>query len=83
MMDVTQDGHGNDEDMGTTKATSAPNDEEGEEAAQAMDGEAEQKGKNAEQGETEVKGRSLPVSLARVLFLSCDACIYCGGKFVG
>lgn len=25
----------------------------------------------------------LPVTLARVLFLACDACIYCGGKFVG
>lgn len=24
-----------------------------------------------------------PVTLARVLFLACDACIYCGGKFVG
>lgn len=23
------------------------------------------------------------VTLARVLFLACDACIYCGGKFVG
>jgi hypothetical protein len=27
--------------------------------------------------------RELPVTLARVLFLACDACIYCGGKFVG
>lgn len=24
----------------------------------------------------------LPVTLARVLFLACDVCIYCGGKFV-
>jgi hypothetical protein len=27
--------------------------------------------------------KDLPVSLARVLFLACDVCIYCGGKFVG
>ncbi|KAH7410309.1 transcription factor IIIC subunit delta N-term-domain-containing protein [Phaeosphaeria sp. MPI-PUGE-AT-0046c] len=26
---------------------------------------------------------SLLVTLARVLFLACDVCIYCGGKFVG
>ncbi|CBY01937.1 hypothetical protein IAQ61_006529 [Plenodomus lingam] len=25
----------------------------------------------------------LLITLARVLFLACDACIYCGGKFVG
>ncbi|KAF2640244.1 hypothetical protein P280DRAFT_498990 [Massarina eburnea CBS 473.64] len=25
----------------------------------------------------------MPVSLARLLFLSCDACIYCGGKYSG
>lgn len=30
------------------------------------------------------RGRSsLPATLARVLFLACDACIYCGGKFMG
>jgi hypothetical protein len=29
------------------------------------------------------RGRDLPLSLARVLFLGCDACIYCGGKYVG
>lgn len=27
--------------------------------------------------------RELPTSLARVLFLACDVCIYCGGKFIG
>jgi hypothetical protein len=27
--------------------------------------------------------KKLPITLARVLFLACDACIYCGGKFVG
>jgi hypothetical protein len=29
------------------------------------------------------RDRDLPLSLARVLFLGCDACIYCGGKYVG
>ncbi|KAF2799930.1 hypothetical protein K505DRAFT_293823 [Melanomma pulvis-pyrius CBS 109.77] len=28
-------------------------------------------------------GRELPLSLARILFFGCDACIYCGGKYVG
>ncbi|KAF2027240.1 hypothetical protein EK21DRAFT_72418 [Setomelanomma holmii] len=27
--------------------------------------------------------RTLPTTLTRVLFLACDVCIYCGGKFVG
>ncbi|KAI4931521.1 hypothetical protein J4E85_004114 [Alternaria conjuncta] len=27
--------------------------------------------------------KEIPVTLARVLFLACDACIYCGGKFIG
>jgi hypothetical protein len=27
--------------------------------------------------------KGLPVTLARVLYLACDACVYCGGKFVG
>jgi hypothetical protein len=26
---------------------------------------------------------NVPLTLARVLFFACDACIYCGGKFVG
>ena len=32
---------------------------------------------------TQESKRELPVTLAKVLFLACDACIYCGGKFVG
>lgn len=27
--------------------------------------------------------KEIPVNLARVLFLGCDVCIYCGGKFMG
>jgi hypothetical protein len=27
--------------------------------------------------------KNLPMTLAKVLFFACDACIYCGGKFVG
>jgi hypothetical protein len=30
-----------------------------------------------------VRKKQIPVNLARVLFLGCDVCIYCGGKFVG
>ena len=32
---------------------------------------------------TSVQGGVSSVSLARILFLACDVCIYCGGKFVG
>ncbi|KAF2134511.1 hypothetical protein P153DRAFT_279490 [Dothidotthia symphoricarpi CBS 119687] len=32
---------------------------------------------------TEDERSEPPITLARVLFLACDACIYCGGKFVG
>jgi hypothetical protein len=32
---------------------------------------------------TEEEQRDTTVTLARVLFLACDVCIYCGGKFVG
>ncbi|KAH4898591.1 hypothetical protein HBI80_182070 [Parastagonospora nodorum] len=31
----------------------------------------------------EEERRQLPVTFAKLLFLACDACIYCGGKFVG
>ncbi|KAF1830745.1 hypothetical protein BDW02DRAFT_558254 [Decorospora gaudefroyi] len=50
----------------------------GEAQADSMkDSESSNEGELAEE-----KKRQLPVSLARVLFLACDACIYCGGKFV-
>jgi hypothetical protein len=29
------------------------------------------------------EGRKMPVTFVKVLFAACDACIYCGGKFVG
>jgi hypothetical protein len=32
---------------------------------------------------TEEEQRDTTITLARVLFLACDVCIYCGGKFVG
>jgi hypothetical protein len=32
---------------------------------------------------SEGEKRHMPVTLAKVLFLACDVCIYCGGKFVG
>ncbi|CAI6334952.1 unnamed protein product [Periconia digitata] len=33
-------------------------------------------------GKQDIITEGLPVSLARVLFLACDVCIYCGGKFL-
>jgi hypothetical protein len=38
---------------------------------------------NGQEQDGEDERRELPITLARVLFLACDACIYCGGKFVG
>ncbi|KAI2475028.1 TFIIIC-delta multi-domain protein [Pyrenophora tritici-repentis] len=38
---------------------------------------------STEDDDESVETRDLPVTLARVLFFACDACIYCGGKFVG
>jgi hypothetical protein len=36
-----------------------------------------------EDSAAEEERRELPITLARVLFLACDVCIYCGGKFIG
>jgi hypothetical protein len=36
-----------------------------------------------EDAAAEEERRELPTTLARVLFLACDVCIYCGGKFIG
>ncbi|KAF2853684.1 hypothetical protein T440DRAFT_496566 [Plenodomus tracheiphilus IPT5] len=32
---------------------------------------------------TKENDQGIPLTLAKILFLACDACIYCGGKFVG
>jgi len=36
-------------------------------------------------GNVDAQGKdwASPLSLAKILFLACDVCIYCGGKFVG
>lgn len=34
-------------------------------------------------GDVQGDGKDLAVSLAKILYLACDVCIYCGGKFVG
>lgn len=52
------------------------------EVSGGSDDEAGQHGLSTGQDNRRWKG-SLPVTLTRVLFLACDACIYCGGKFVG
>lgn len=52
-----------------------------QEDTEMVDGQP-QRGHNEAQRKDE-EMRELPVSFARGLFLACDVCIYCGGKFVG
>ncbi|KAI4611691.1 hypothetical protein J4E83_007941 [Alternaria metachromatica] len=54
-------------------------DQEGDEQAMAV----EQESNDSDGEDHEYERRELPITLARVLFLACDACIYCGGKFIG
>jgi len=60
------------------------NGHEAEEQNHVHDGNQDEHDDSTEEDDESVQEtRDLPVTLARVLFLSCDACIYCGGKFVG
>ncbi|USP79963.1 uncharacterized protein yc1106_07237 [Curvularia clavata] len=52
------------------------------EGAENSRGQERDQGSNARQAQAN-DARQLPVTLGRVLFLACDACIYCGGKFIG
>lgn len=54
-------------------------DQEGDEQAMGL----EQESNDSDGEDHEYERRELPITLARVLFLACDACIYCGGKFIG
>ncbi|KAI4670747.1 uncharacterized protein J4E88_009840 [Alternaria novae-zelandiae] len=52
------------------------------------EGSSDQEGGDQESNDSDDEGdvyerKEIPVTLARVLFLACDACIYCGGKFIG
>ncbi|EUC33311.1 hypothetical protein COCCADRAFT_26365 [Bipolaris zeicola 26-R-13] len=49
---------------------------------QDKNGEEDKEEEEEEEEEEEVE-RKLAVTLGRVLFLACDACVYCGGKFDG
>ncbi|KAG9190266.1 hypothetical protein G6011_08354 [Alternaria panax] len=54
----------------------------GEEGSE-QDMDEDQESDDPEDEDEQYEKRNIPVTLARVLFLACDACIYCGGKFVG
>jgi len=54
-------------------------DQERDEQAMAVD----QESNDSDDEDHVYERRELPITLARVLFLACDACIYCGGKFIG
>ncbi|KAH7091035.1 transcription factor IIIC subunit delta N-term-domain-containing protein [Paraphoma chrysanthemicola] len=44
---------------------------------------AQDDGTHSDEVATIEEREPIPITLARVLFLACDACTYCGGKFVG
>ncbi|KAH6864744.1 transcription factor IIIC subunit delta N-term-domain-containing protein [Alternaria rosae] len=54
-------------------------DQEGREQAMVVDQESD----DSDDEDDLYEQKELPVTLARVLFLACDVCIYCGGKFIG
>ena len=54
-------------------------DQEGGEQAMVVDQESD----DSDDEDDLYERKELPVTLARVLFLACDVCIYCGGKFIG
>jgi hypothetical protein len=76
------------EDRVMTDVSGTQSSEQQEAFAQGSNGRHEQE-KDREEEEEEQReevdeGRKeLPITLGRVLFLACDACIYCGGKFDG
>ncbi|EMD66476.1 hypothetical protein COCSADRAFT_179737 [Bipolaris sorokiniana ND90Pr] len=60
--------------------------EQGNDVSGEQDRDGEEDGEDEEDEEMEEEEeeeRELPVTLGRVLFLACDACVYCGGKFNG
>lgn len=91
---VDEDGDGNPGEpvLGEVQINSEEGDEVGENADASGNHqvENEQNGVQIPEPPEEVpealsgeENNELPITLARVLFLACDACIYCGGKFVG
>ena len=92
MTGATGDG---DDDRGEKEDTQGMSyaDEEGEEVMNGHEAEEQNRvhdenqdehdDSTEEDDESVQETRDLPVTLTRVLFLACDACIYCGGKFVG
>lgn len=77
-------GPNNDEDVLTGDANNLQSSEVSDDAQKRNDGNLESFDSpqdTEEQGASEQK--TSPVALAKLLFLACDVCIYCGGKFIG
>jgi hypothetical protein len=74
----SQRGEKNSESVNKVNGEGATEQEEVE-----QDTTGDQESDDSEDEDDVYERRELPVTLARVLFLACDACIYCGGKFVG
>jgi hypothetical protein len=84
MTGMTRDGsvsEGEEESSGSLNKVDeeGSSDQEGDRQAMAV----EQESNDSDGEDHEYERRELPITLARVLFLACDACIYCGGKFIG
>ncbi|KAI4644284.1 hypothetical protein J4E93_006184 [Alternaria ventricosa] len=76
--EVSERGEGSSDQMNKANEEGS-SDQEGDEQAMVVD----QESNDSDDGDDVYERRELPVTLARILFLACDACIYCGGKFIG
>jgi hypothetical protein len=84
MVGVTRDGELSEAGSGGDKDCGLLNEADRESVAEQEDNEKQMDGdQESDDTEDEDEVHELPVTLARVLFLACDACVYCGGKFVG
>jgi hypothetical protein len=82
MADVTRDGELSEADGRKDKDSGSLNGADRESVAE-QDMDEDQASDDPEDEDGLYERRQIPVTVARVLFLACDACFYCGGKFVG
>ncbi|CAN9357620.1 unnamed protein product [Alternaria alternata] len=82
MADVTRDGELSEADGRKDRDSGSLNGADRESVAE-QDMDEDQASDDPEDEDGLYERRQIPVTLARVLFLACDACVYCGGKFVG
>ncbi|KAF2273934.1 uncharacterized protein EI97DRAFT_382639 [Westerdykella ornata] len=69
-------------DWEETEEDEGSGEEEGQNEEEEGEAEAS-RGSIGEQGKQRQARDDAPINLAQLLFLACDVCIYCGGKYVG